>query len=98
MWSRIGAIWKWGTAALAIICMLVSVSAAQQKISLKASHLNKPDSVIGIAFDRMADLVNKNSGGSLEMKVFAGGVLGQEREMIEQLKAAGFYLSERRAD
>ena len=86
MRNRISAIWKWATAAMAITCLLVSVSAAQQKISLKASHLNKPDSVIGIAFDRMADLVNKNGGGSLEMKVFAGGVLGQEREMIEQLK------------
>jgi tripartite ATP-independent transporter DctP family solute receptor len=86
MRNRIGAIWKWGAAAFAITCMLVSVSAAQQKIALKASHLNKPDSVIGIAFERMADLINKDSGGGLEMKVFAGGVLGQEREMIEQLK------------
>jgi tripartite ATP-independent transporter DctP family solute receptor len=86
MRNRIGVIWKWGMAACVITCLLVSVSAAQQKVALKASHLNKPDSVIGIAFDRMADLINKNSGGSLEMKVFAGGVLGQEREMIEQLK------------
>ena len=68
MRNRIGAIWKWGTAACAITCMLVSVSAAQQKIALKASHLNKQDSVIGIAFDRMADLINKN-GGALKAAV-----------------------------
>lgn len=86
MRMRMGRLVKLGLAAMAISCMLASVSAAQQKLSLKAAHLNKPDSVIGVAFDRMGDLIGKNGGGSLEMKVFAGGVLGQEREMIEQLK------------
>jgi tripartite ATP-independent transporter DctP family solute receptor len=66
---------------------MASGGSAQTKISLTAANQNTAASVIGVSFDRMAELVAKNSAGTLEMKVFHGGVLGQEREMIEQLMA-----------
>jgi tripartite ATP-independent transporter DctP family solute receptor len=74
-----GAVWA------AILLMPVSGAMAQQKISLRVADQNAADSVIGVAFDRMADLANKS--GTVEMKVYHGGVLGQEREMIEQTMA-----------
>jgi tripartite ATP-independent transporter DctP family solute receptor len=74
-----------GALLAAILLMPVSGAMAQQKISLRVADQNTADSVIGVAFDRMADLANKS--GTVEMKVYHGGVLGQEREMIEQTMA-----------
>ena len=68
-----------------ILLMPVSGVLAQQKISLRVADQNTAESVIGVAFDRMAELANKS--GTVEMKVYHGGVLGQEREMIEQTMA-----------
>jgi TRAP-type transport system periplasmic protein len=73
-------------AGLLLLSLLVATPGiAQQKVSLTAAHQNQAASVIGVAFDRMAELANKS--GIVEMKVFAGGTLGQEREMIEQTMA-----------
>ena len=76
--------WVPGAVAL-LLFLLASPGFAQQKISLTVAHQNQASSVIGVAFDRMAELANKS--GIVEMKVFAGGTLGQEREMIEQTMA-----------
>jgi len=72
---------------LGVVVLMLSVSPgfAQQKVSLTAAHQNQAASVIGVAFDRVAELANKS--GIVEVKVFAGGTLGQEREMIEQTMA-----------
>jgi TRAP-type transport system periplasmic protein len=74
--------WGTGMVSVVIFLMLTTASFAQQKVPLTVADQNTADSVIGIAFDRMAELANKS--GVVEMKVFHGGVLGQEREMIEQ--------------
>jgi TRAP-type transport system periplasmic protein len=70
---------------LTIAVTLGSVALANTRLT--AAHQNTPDSIIGIAFDRMAALASEYSDGRITIEVFHGGTLGQERELIEQTMA-----------
>lgn len=65
----------------AVLLLVGTVGAATNLI---VAHQNTADSIIGIAFDRMAELTAEFSGGDLTLEVYHGGTLGQERELIEQ--------------
>jgi tripartite ATP-independent transporter DctP family solute receptor len=70
--------------AAACIALFIAGSPAFAQTTLMVAHQNEADSIIGIAFERMAELAEEHSEGDLELEIHHGGVLGQERELVEQ--------------
>lgn len=56
-------------------------------ITLKAGHINQPDSPLGLGFQKFADLVAEKSGGKMEVEVFPASQLGPVDSMFEDLGA-----------
>lgn len=63
---------------------LAQTAAAVEKMRL--GHGLPEDHAVHKAVVRFADLVKERSNGEIEIKVFANGVLGGEREMLEQVQ------------
>ena len=53
---------------------------------MRLGHGLPEDHAVHKAVVRFADLVKERSNGEIEIKVFANGVLGNEREMLEQVQ------------
>lgn len=53
---------------------------------MRLGHNQPEDHAIHKALTKFADLVKERSKGEIEIKVFANGVLGGEREMLEQVQ------------
>lgn len=72
----------------ALILMLISLGCSNSQtekdqktiILAHAMHLTHP---VTIAMDRMAELVDENSGGKLKIEIYPTGQLGGERELLE---------------
>ncbi len=62
---------------------LLSFGAAQE-ITLRAADNQPEDYPTVVGLRAMADYLNENSDGRIQMEVFAGGQLGDERSTIEQ--------------
>jgi len=56
-------------------------------ITLKAGHINQPDSPLGLGFQKFADLVTEKSGGTMEVEIFPASQLGPIDTMFEDLGA-----------
>lgn len=63
---------------------LAQTAVAVEKMRL--GHGLPEDHAVHKAVVKFADLVKERSGGEIEIKVFANGVLGGEREMLEQVQ------------
>lgn len=63
---------------------LAQTAAAVEKMRL--GHGLPEDHAVHKAVVKFADLVKERSNGEIEIKVFANGVLGGEREMLEQVQ------------
>lgn len=63
---------------------LAQTAVAVEKMRL--GHGLPEDHAVHKAVVRFADLVKERSNGEIEIKVFANGVLGGEREMLEQVQ------------
>lgn len=68
------------------VLLLSSIAAAQQKIVLKAADIQPENypTVAGLKY--MSDYLKRATNGRIELQVFAGGQLGDERSTIEQTK------------
>ncbi|WMT57634.1 TRAP transporter substrate-binding protein [Truepera radiovictrix] len=69
---------------LALLALTLAAGAGAQEITLRAAD-NQPENyptVVGLR--AMADYLAENSDGRIQMEVFAGGQLGDERSTIEQ--------------
>lgn len=67
-----------------LLALALAASAGAQEITLRAAD-NQPENyptVVGLR--AMADYLAENSDGRIQMEVFAGGQLGDERSTIEQ--------------
>ncbi|MEP7303252.1 MAG: TRAP transporter substrate-binding protein DctP, partial [Caldimonas sp.] len=59
-------------------------SASAQSLTLKAADVHPPGYPNVVAIEHMGDKLEKASNGRIKLKMFPGGVLGGEKEMIEQ--------------
>ena len=57
------------------------------EITLKAGHINQPDSPLGLGFQKFAELVAEKSGGEMEVEIFPASQLGPIDTMFEDLGA-----------
>jgi tripartite ATP-independent transporter DctP family solute receptor len=58
--------------------------AAAQSMTLKAADVHPPGYPNVVAIEHMGDKLDKATNGRIKVKMFASGVLGSEKEMIEQ--------------
>ena len=69
----------------ALLALTLSVTAAaQETITLRAADNQPEDYPTVVGLRAMADYLSENSDGRIEMEIFAGGQLGDERSTIEQ--------------
>ena len=67
-----------------VLSVLAATSGAVEKMRL--GHGLPEDHAVHKAVVKFADLVKERSNGEIEISVFANGVLGNEREMLEQVQ------------
>ncbi|MFT3963256.1 TRAP transporter substrate-binding protein [Propionivibrio sp.] len=69
-----------------IIALGVLAQTANAVEKMRLGHGLPEDHAVHKAVMRFAELVKERSNGEIEIKVFANGVLGGEREMLEQVQ------------
>lgn len=70
----------------ALLLAGLSATAAQAAETMRLAHGLNDKHPVHQAMLRFADLVKKKTNGQIEVKVFANGTLGQERETLEQVQ------------
>ena len=66
--------------------VMAHTAVAAEKIQMRLGHGLPEDHAVHKAVVRFAELVKERSNGEVEIKIFANGVLGGEREMLEQVQ------------
>ncbi|TES51222.1 TRAP transporter substrate-binding protein [Shouchella lehensis] len=91
---------------LMIGCLLLTLAACEQgkgtsdeiqtaddvKV-LKLGHDLGKDHPVHLALTKFADIVKERSGGKVVVDMFSNGVLGNEREMLEQIQGGGLDIT-----
>ena len=61
-------------------------AAAQDAFKLKLGHVAPTDEPYHQAAEKFAELVNKNTGGAVQIQIFPNSLLGGQRELLEGLQ------------
>jgi TRAP-type transport system periplasmic protein len=73
-------------ATVALVAVATAAAAQDRKVTLRiASAFNEGTDMMQAA-KRFGDLVRERSGGSIDVKTFAGGQMGGEKDNLESLK------------
>lgn len=76
--------------ALATATALVAGAAASaQAAEWRGWNIHKPGYPNTVAMDKFAELLDKNSGGKIKLKMFHSGTLGSQPDAIEQVRIGG---------
>ena len=70
-----------------ILCSLAFSVSAQQQYTLKFATLIPPDTAWMKEIDRWADEVYKKSNGRLKFKMYPGGVMGDEPDVLRKIRS-----------
>ena len=70
-----------------ILCSLAYNVSAQQQYTLKFATLIPPDTAWMKEIDRWADEVYKKSNGRLKFKMYPGGVMGDEPDVLRKIRS-----------
>ena len=68
-------------------------TAKSEKTILKLGHGLDPAHPVHLGMLRMAEILKEKSGGTVELQVFPGGVLGSETENIEQVQRGALAMT-----
>ncbi|MDR0379367.1 MAG: TRAP transporter substrate-binding protein [Candidatus Accumulibacter sp.] len=74
---------------LSCLGLMLALGMATQSVAaekMRLGHGLPEDHAVHMAVVKFADLVKKRTNGGIEIEVFANGVLGGEREMLEQVQ------------
>ena len=71
---------------LASLALVFGMQSALAVEKMRLGHGLPEDHAVHKAVVKFADLVKERSNGEIEIKIFANGVLGGEREMLEQVQ------------
>lgn len=72
--------------------MAASLSAGSQAAEWRGWNIHKPGYPNTVAMDKFAELLNKNSGGKIKLKMFHSGTLGSQPDAIEQVRIGGLAI------
>jgi len=73
-----------GLAATAALLALPGSASAQATLSLRAADVHPPGYPNVVAIEHLGQKLEAATNGRIKLKMFPGGVLGSEKEMIEQ--------------
>ncbi len=71
-------------ASLAVLGLCPASASAQGSMTLRAADVHPPGYPNVVAIEHMGEKLEKATNGRIKLKMFPGGVLGGEKEMIEQ--------------
>lgn len=77
------------TGVLALSAFLYS---ATQAAEWRGWNIHKPGYPNTVAMDKFAELLEKNSGGKIKLKMFHSGTLGNQPDAIEQVRIGGLAI------
>lgn len=64
-----------------------------EEVSLQLGHNLAEDHPVHLGLERFAEVVDEESGGAMEIDIFPNAVLGDEREVLEQVQGGGVDLT-----
>jgi TRAP-type transport system periplasmic protein len=73
-------------ATLAVVAVAATAAAQDRKVTLRIASAFNESTDMMLAAKRFGDLVRERSGGSIDVKMFAGGQMGGEKDNLEALK------------
>jgi len=73
-------------AAIALVALASTGNAQDRKVTLRIASAFNEDTDMMQAAKRFGELVRERSGGTIEVKTFAGGQMGGEKDNLEALK------------
>jgi tripartite ATP-independent transporter DctP family solute receptor len=73
--------------------LVSNAASAAGKVTYRVGHVFPPSNIWAKAVVKFADLVGRRTGGAIEVKVFPGSQLGQEREIDEGLQLGNIDFS-----
>jgi TRAP-type C4-dicarboxylate transport system substrate-binding protein len=77
---------KWFLALIMLLCLLVPVKEAfAKKVVIKIATVAPEGSTWINAFNKLRDEVKAKTADEVDIKIYAGGVLGDERDMIRKM-------------
>ena len=79
-------------AVASAIAFVAGVSTAAQAAEWRGWNIHKPGYPNTVAMDKFAELLKKNSGGKITLKMFHSGTLGTQPDAIEQVRIGGLAI------
>jgi tripartite ATP-independent transporter DctP family solute receptor len=79
--------------AVLIITLIVGFSLAVQAKEWKGWNIHVDGYPNTIATDKFAELLDKNSGGKMKLKMYHAGTLGSQPDAIEQVRLGGLEIA-----
>lgn len=72
--------------------LVVGAAGSAQAAEWRGWNIHKPGYPNTVAMDKFAELLNKNSGGKIKLKMFHSGTLGSQPDAIEQVRIGGLAI------
>ncbi len=83
---------RW-TLLLASCWLLVSCTQQQDVVTLRMGHTLDQEHVVHKAMQKMAEQLALYSNGSMQIRIYSGGQLGSERELVELLQIGSLAMT-----
>lgn len=81
------------SAPLIAAALALPLAAAAEKLTLKAADVNPAGYPNVVALENMGKKLEAVTQGRISLKMFPGGVLGSEKEMLEQAQVGGLQIA-----
>lgn len=82
-----------GAGLIGMALLLGSTAHAQDAKVLRLSFVNVKEHPHGVGAERFAELVSKKSGGKLQVRLYPGGTLGSDMQVISSMQGGTIDLS-----
>ncbi len=84
---------RWLLLLISTLWLLGSCSKQQEVVTLRMGHSLDQEHVVHKAMVKMAERLAFYSNGSMEIRIYSGGQLGSERELVELLQIGSLALT-----
>jgi len=77
---------------LATLMLFPSLLSAQKTYNIKMAHSGTEQSMMHLGYVFMKDYIEKHSGGAIKVRLYPGGQLGNDTEMVEMVQNGDLQL------
>jgi len=79
--------------SLAVLTLIAPLAASAQSIALKAADVHPAGYPNVVAIENMGKKLESATNGRIKVQMFPGGVLGSEKEVVEQAQLGGIQMA-----